>query len=333
MGEPDRLFLSRPPGVKLAAVLALTISCSTVDKVKTDLPPSGTSPSGAELVTDEQQEPGQPAGEDNEKDDFYDLEEPAFEDETDVADLESEPEQIDDETDDFYDLGGSAFEDETDVADLESEPEQSDDESLVVIDTGAKDLTERPHTLAEAAQAERKRRNLGPPTDIVITDKTLAEYATGDLTVADTSNNLAADDASALTELESEMAAKEAYWRQTARDIRQGWRDAYDSIEELEAKVFDLRQQFYREDDGFYRDAEIKPAWDRAIDQLEEARLEVEAKQQELEEFLEAGREAGALPGWLREGIELEPKPIVKNDAIAEPTEPVIYQPETSDPP
>lgn len=303
MGEPERLFFRRACGSILAA-LVVTISCSTVDKVKPPLPPGGSSPSGAELVTDEPQEA---AVDDYEYDDYE------------YEDFEQEEEPI--------------LEDEMDSTITESEPDQPDDESLVVIDTGAKDLTVRPETLAEAARAERERRDLAPPTDIVITDKTLAEFATGDLTVTETPNDKAAAAASGLSELEKDMAAKEAYWRQTAREIRQGWRDAYDNIEELEAKVFDLRQQFYREDDGFYRDAEIKPAWDRAIDQLEESRFEVEARQRELEEFLEAGRQAGAFPGWLREGIELEPKPAVSKEPIAEPTEPVIYQPESSDPP
>ena len=302
MGEPDRLFFSRASGAMMV-VLVVTTSCSTVDKVKPPLPPGGTSPSGVELVADE---PLEPVVEDDE---YYD----------EFEDFEPEEEPV--------------VDDEMDSTILESEPDQPDDESLVVIDTGVKDLTVRPPTRAEAAQAERERRDLKPPTDLVITDETLAEFATGDLTVAEPSNEQAADSVSGPSEFEIEMAAKETYWRQGARQLRQAWRDAYDSIEELEAKVFDLRQRFYREDDGFYRDAEIKPAWDRAIDQLEEARLEVEAKQRELAEFLEAGREAAALPGWLREGIELEPKPIVHEDPTAEPAEPVIYKPEASDPP
>lgn len=213
-----------------------------------------------------------------------------------------------------------------------SEPTQPNDESVVMIDTGARDLTDRPQTLAEAARAERQRRNVADPTDIVITDKTLENYATGDLTVATPSTADRERDA-AIAELDKEMAAREAYWRGRALEIRQAWRDAYDKIPELEEKTFQLRQAFYREDDGFYRDGEIKPAWDRAIEQLEEARLEVEARQSELATFLEEGREAGALPGWLREGIDLEPRPAEPESPIVEPGEPTIYEPEASDPP
>ncbi|MES1210930.1 MAG: hypothetical protein ABUL63_01220, partial [Acidobacteriota bacterium] len=43
-------------------------------------------------------------------------------------------------------------------------------------------------------------------------------------------------------------------------------------------------------------------------DRLEDARAEVEASKQELSELLEEGRTAGALPGWLREGVDEEPK-------------------------
>ena len=210
---------------------------------------------------------------------------------------------------------------------------EPEDESVVVIDTGAKDLTDRPVTLVEAARAERERRNVAPPTDIVITDKNLSEYAQGDLTVAEPADPGAAAKAAELSEMERQRAEDEAFWRSGALEIRQAWRDAYDQVEELEGKVFDLRQQFYREDDGFYRDSEIKPAWDRAIDQLEEARAEVLAKQKELVEFMESGRAAGALPGWLREGIDLEPPTPVETEESAEPTEPVIYEPEASDPP
>lgn len=211
-------------------------------------------------------------------------------------------------------------------------PEVTEDSSVVVIENEAKDVTAQAPSLVEAARAERLRRQQAEPTEIVITDKNLAEYATGELTSAASQVGVADPE---LTRLEREMAEREAYWRGRAREIRQAWRDAYDQIPQLEEKVFQLRQAFYREDDGFYRDAEIKPAWDRAIDQLEQAHREVEARQQELEEFLQEGRASGALPGWLREGIDLEPETPDAPRAIAEPGEPVIYTPESesSDPP
>ena len=70
---------------------------------------------------------------------------------------------------------------------------------------------------------------------------------------------------------DEERKAEEAYWRDRVLEIRLAWRDAADRVEELEGDVFHLRQRFYAEDDGFYRDSQIKPAWDRAVEQLRDA--------------------------------------------------------------
>lgn len=316
MAEPERISAGLLLG-GLILLLVVSAACSTVDKARPPLPPAGTSPSGAELGADD---PGNRLAEDESE---------AVPEAASTSTEEGESSES--EAGDGYVM----VDDPTPEAASESadKEETGEDSSVVIIDPGTAGSSDPSRSLVEAAAAERERRGTAPPTDIVITDKNLSDYATGQLTLAETPDAEATAAASELSALEAEMAAKEAYWRGGAREIRQAWRDAYDSIEELEAKVFELRQAFYREDDGFYRDAEIKPAWDRAIDQLEEARQEVEARQQELEEFLEAGREAGALPGWLREGIELEPKPVEKDEPIANPAEPVIYQPDESDPP
>ncbi len=59
---------------------------------------------------------------------------------------------------------------------------------------------------------------------------------------------------------------------------------------------------------------------------LEAAKRRVVEKERELEAFVEEGRRAGALPGWLREGIELEPKPVADQteEKIHEAVEPVV---------
>ena len=46
----------------------------------------------------------------------------------------------------------------------------------------------------------------------------------------------------------------------------------------------------------------------------------------ELERYLTDGRQAGAFPGWLREGAELEPERKTVKTPDAEPTEPVEVQ-------
>ena len=46
----------------------------------------------------------------------------------------------------------------------------------------------------------------------------------------------------------------------------------------------------------------------------------------DLERFLVEGREAGALPGWLREGSDLEPEKKAPSPPTAEPKEPVVVE-------
>jgi len=130
---------------------------------------------------------------------------------------------------------------------------------------------------------------------------------------------------------EEKQEQGEEYWRRRGLEIRMAWRDEVDSIEELEKEVFMLRQRFYAEDDPFYRDGQVKPAWDQALEQLEDARVGAKEREAELQEFLEEGRKAGALPGWMREGIELEPHPpdeLEPGEQIQghEPREPVVIE-------
>lgn len=171
-------------------------------------------------------------------------------------------------------------------------------EKMVVIDEGGE---EDPSNLVTAARRERERRREdGDRERLAITDDNLSEHATGQVTVAARSE---ADGSPALDELGDD----EPFWRNGARERRLRLRRAVDEVDELEELVGDLRTRFYAEDDPYVRDGRIKPAWDRSLVRLEQAREDVESHRLDLEEFLDAGRRAGALPGWLREGIELEP--------------------------
>ena len=206
------------------------------------------------------------------------------------------------------------------------------DFSLTVIESGTADKESEAPSLAEAAAAERARRRTAPRTEIVITNKNLSEYAVGELTVAAGGDGATISDANAAA-LE-EHRAEEEYWRSRALEIRTAWAEAEERAEELESEVFHLRQRFYAEDDGFYRDSQIKPAWDRAIEQLQDTNREIEERQEELAAFLEEGREAGALPGWLREGVDLEPEPRTDDEGVFiepdrheyQPGEPVVVE-------
>jgi hypothetical protein len=78
------------------------------------------------------------------------------------------------------------------------------------------------------------------------------------------------------------------------------------------------------------RDTQVKPEWDRVLERLEATRARVETRKRELSELLEEGRRAGALPGWLREGVEQEP-------IVEEPEEEIVphqsIEPPIVDPP
>ena len=194
-----------------------------------------------------------------------------------------------------------------------------------------------PKTLVDAARTERERRASAGQSTHVINDKTLPRYARqGQVTIADPKKKATGQPAP--TVAPTGEIRDEAYWRSRARDFRERWREAAEDVQELEQRATTLRQKFYLESDTFTRDNQIKPEWDRVLERLRRARLDVEATQKELAEFLEEGRAADVMPGWLREGEEEEPEelPRRKKEAGApsqsiEP--PVIEPPPATEPP
>jgi len=206
---------------------------------------------------------------------------------------------------------------------------KTSDPSLIVVDTADYD-PDAQLSLAQAAKAERERKAETAPPRIVINNKTIHRYAKGgQLTVADPKKKTVppqpaqppagAAAAPAGAGPAVPVQRDERYWRGRALDIRQRWHRAADRIKELEDDVALLRRRFYAEDDPYVRDGQIKPAWDRALDELRESRTAVQAAKKELTDFLEEGRTAGALPGWLREGVDLEPK----EEKPVDPTQPI----------
>jgi len=194
-------------------------------------------------------------------------------------------------------------------------PASGNDRSAVkVIDAGGGGS--EPKTLAEASRLAKEQKRKGgakKPTVATITDDNLHEYAAGaDVIVLES-------DPSAPSPLDAEAAAASApeptddgvrdeeYWRNRALELRMGWRRAVDRIKELELESAALRQQFYAEEDPYIRDSQLKPAWDRVLDRLDQLREQSERYERELETFVEEGRQANALQGWLNEGWELEP--------------------------
>ena len=184
-------------------------------------------------------------------------------------------------------------------------PPRQGDAAPVVVDPGAESAA-APQTLVEASRAEKERRASAGKPIAVITDKTLPKYASkGQITVADPKKDktrTAKAPAAPAPALKDEQ-----YWRGRARELREHWKQTAEEVKDLEQKSTALRQKFYSETDTFLRDTQIKPDWDRVLDRLRQARLDVEAAKQDLAQFLEEGRVAGAMPAWLDEGSEEEP--------------------------
>ncbi len=93
----------------------------------------------------------------------------------------------------------------------------------------------------------------------------------------------------------------EAYWKQTADKTRTRVVDDKARVVELQAAVNKLENDFYAWDDGQYRDRVIKPAWDKAKSELAETKSELVEAEKALTDLPEKARQAGAMPGWIRE--------------------------------
>ena len=95
----------------------------------------------------------------------------------------------------------------------------------------------------------------------------------------------------------------EEYWRSTVLDLRPALRDAVDELRGAgRAGRRAAPPASTPRTTRTSGTATIKPAWDRTLDRIEETRREILDLTRELDDTLQAGREAGALPGWLREG-------------------------------
>ena len=104
------------------------------------------------------------------------------------------------------------------------------------------------------------------------------------------------------------QARDEEYWRGRARRDARTWRQAADEVKELEQKSGELRLRFYAESDSFLRDTQIKPEWDRVLDRLRQARLDVDAAKQELAGSSRKGGPPARCRAGCDEGIENEPE-------------------------
>lgn len=164
------------------------------------------------------------------------------------------------------------------------------------------------------AASEGRKKGTTPKPVISITNKSLVKDqnrgrlttwqvtpAPSGKTAARTPEAVRKEPASGQTPGEGALAAQESKWREIAQQTRRRVADLEQRVAALQAESKKLENDFYRWDDGQYRDSVIKPAWDKKREELETARRQLAEARKELADLPEKARKAGALPGWIRE--------------------------------
>jgi hypothetical protein len=215
---------------------------------------------------------------------------------------------------------------------LETEPAAPappPDPTVIVIEPGGVDSGDV--DLVAASAAERERRAAAPPASRSITNQNLVKAKPGEKLPGKPVKP--AEPAGVAPAAPAPGGTGEAFWRSRSRELRQRWKDVVDEVADLESDADLLRRRFYAEADPYVRDGRIKPDWDRVLDRIRTLREEAERRREAVTAHLEEGRRAGALPGWLREGIDLEPaaEGARPEDGPHEAVEPPIY-PEPREP-
>jgi hypothetical protein len=167
-------------------------------------------------------------------------------------------------------------------------------------DSGGQALSD----VVRAAEQSRGRKEQKPGVSItnksLVTDPNKGNLTTSKSKAVPVSTAVIATPSPA-PELEPTPAAGEAEWKERARKARQRVEDGKALVYRLEGEAAALEKDFYRWDDGQYRDGVIKPAWDRKRAELEAARKDLAEAERDLADLPEQARKAGALPGWIRE--------------------------------
>ncbi len=89
-------------------------------------------------------------------------------------------------------------------------------------------------------------------------------------------------------------------WKRLVDRSRASVQNSELRVRELETKAKQLENDFYAMSDGNRRDAVVKPAWDKAREDLEKARQELEDARKAFDDLSEEARKSNAPPGWLR---------------------------------
>ncbi len=92
----------------------------------------------------------------------------------------------------------------------------------------------------------------------------------------------------------------EADWRSLVEHAKAAVDYGEVRVRELDTKAKQLENDFYAMSDGNRRDAVVKPAWDKAREDLAKARQELEDARKAFDDLSEEARKSNTPPGWLR---------------------------------
>lgn len=198
--------------------------------------------------------------------------------------------------------------------------------AIKVISEGNEGKTQ-PSLIEASRMAKAKKKNEGEIRPVIeITDENLKDYSSqGQVFLVESGGEATAgpaplaeavvakesDPSPAAVEEESGGnpsgdADRELFWRQSVSELRTGLRRSIEDLRRIELESTLLRQQFYSESDPFVRDSEVKPRWDRALDQLSSLRKKAKEDHNALTSLLAEAQKAGVSPAWLQDGTSNE---------------------------
>ena len=157
----------------------------------------------------------------------------------------------------------------------------------------------------EARKGQTPKKSLGTITNDTLRKGTPAAAASGKggaktPAAATAQRNTAATPAPTFDVPRDDQGRSEAQWKRTMDHARALVADGERHVKDLETKAKQLENDFYAQSDGFRRDGVIKPAWDKARDDLAQARVELDGARKSLDDLSEDARRSNAPPGWLR---------------------------------
>jgi hypothetical protein len=168
--------------------------------------------------------------------------------------------------------------------------------SLLKVKQGAQHAPAQAQSLADIAK--RIKLNIPSGQKAVLNNETIKTLSQGvELTTAAPGAGGTSRGASGVA---PHQEADKAAWQHRYQDARAKALYWSAEVKRLEGESAKLQADFYSRDDPAYRDGVVKPAWDKALSDLERARKEAEAAQLAPDRVLAAAQREGAEPGWFR---------------------------------